>query len=114
FCEVAGEGIQSQNDYKRVVEMVIYFDDFVFQVLVLDLLHKLELNEIAGNFAKEIKQNPEYSFVYFDKYFPHLKKFFVKERKETPSNEAQKDLHVDLTLEDKYISPIVSSEINSE
>lgn len=113
YCEIAGEGISDKGDYKRIVEMVIHFDDFVFQVLTLNLLDQLEQKEIASLYSKEIRKNPEYNFVYLDKYFPQLKKFFVKPVKENLEDK-KKELKVDLTLEEKYVSPIVSSEINSE
>lgn len=78
YCRISVSGLNDNSDYKRLVEMVIYFDEFRFQTLVLNLLHQLEQYKEAELYAKVLKKNAEYSFVYFDKYFPHLKKYFIK------------------------------------
>lgn len=78
FLTLSLNGITAGHDFKRLVEMVIYFDDFKFQVLVLNLLIELEINEVIEDYALEIKANPEYDFVYLDKYFNYLKRYFFQ------------------------------------
>jgi hypothetical protein len=78
FLNLNLNGIKIGQDYKRLVEMVIYFDDFKFQVLLLNLLIELGLDEVVEDYALEIKANSEYDFVYLDKYFNHLKKYFFQ------------------------------------
>ena len=78
FCRISAEGVQESTEFKRLVEMVIYFDDFKMQTLVLNLLHHLELFNEAVLYAAVLKKNPHYSFIYFDKFFSHLKKYFIK------------------------------------
>lgn len=79
FCYISYHGITGPSDYKRLVEMVIYFEDYRLQVLVLDLLHRLGLEDEARLFAPAIKKNPKYNFVYLDKYFSHLKSYFIQQ-----------------------------------
>jgi hypothetical protein len=76
FCQIYLYQITEKKDYKRLIEMVIYFDEFKFQVLLLDLLVKLQLSQEAALYTETLKLNKEYSFLYLEKYFKHLKKFF--------------------------------------
>ncbi|GEM_PF-2494481 len=78
LCRISSSGIDDKGDYKRLVEMVIYFDDFKMQTLVLNLMHQLGLFQESELYAEVLKKNRRYSFVYFDKYFPSLKKYFLK------------------------------------
>ncbi len=78
FCRISSSGLNNRSDYKRLVEMVIYFDEFKMQTLVLNLLHQLRQFEEAELYAVVLKKNSAYSFVYFDKFYPHLKKYFLR------------------------------------
>lgn len=78
FLNLSLDGIQTTQDYKRLVELILYFDDFKFQVLVLNLLLEVGLNGVVEDYSLEIKSNPEYDFVYLDKYFNHIKKYFFQ------------------------------------
>ena len=99
YCQIYHGGIAEKKDYKRLVEMVIYFDDFKFQSLLLSLLDKLGLKEDAAAYSKIVKANRSYDFVYFDKYFSHLKNYFVSPNvrvvKEAPAEYAS-DLRIEL------------------
>lgn len=98
LCSYSAEGVNKKEDYKRIAEMVIYFDDFKFQILTLDLLTKLGLSEAAKDYAIEIKKNPNYHFPYLDKYFRHLKSFFVTGPKNIESKPKEELPKIDLTL----------------
>jgi hypothetical protein len=76
FCRISAEGIKEKAEYKKIAEMLIYFDDFKFQLLILDLLEKLGLTEAAADYAVDVRSNKKYNFVYVEKYFIHLKKHF--------------------------------------
>jgi hypothetical protein len=95
LCQLLINGISEKKDYKKIIEMIIFFDDFDMQVLVLDLMQKNRLQEVALSYAAIIKKNPQYNFVYLDKYFPDLKSFFfteVREKKpvKLPEKEVEK------------------------
>lgn len=76
FCLLSVEGIKDKADYKKLAEMVIYFDDFKFQILLLNLMTEIGNIDSIETYCSEIKDNQNYDFVYLDKYFNHLKKFF--------------------------------------
>jgi len=78
FCQIFSNGINEKNDYKKLIEMIIFFEDFKLQVFCLYLLDKINLKELADDYSKTVKENKNYSFVYLEKFFPHLKKFFFK------------------------------------
>jgi hypothetical protein len=100
FCGISCSGIQEKADLKKLVEMVIYFDDFKFQVLVLDLLEKLGLVEEAQSYSVVVRNHKEYKFIYFDKFFPELKKYFVQ-KQHTQIKSTPQISNVDLALEDE-------------
>jgi len=77
YCLLYANGIVEKSDHKKVVELIIYAEDFEFQILVLDLLKKLNLDEIASDFSVLVKGNKKYKFIYVSKYFPQLKAFFL-------------------------------------
>ena len=106
FCLIYSQGLKDKTDYKRLVEMVIYFDNFKFQVLLLNLLHKLDLPEEAIQYACTVRQNPSYDFVYFDKYFSHLKTYFVELPKKAAFVPDQEHENPDLKLSEKPDSQI--------
>jgi hypothetical protein len=113
FCFLAANGIADKSDYKRIVEMVIFFDDFKFQALVLNLLHNMKLTNEAQNFAVVVRRNSEYDFVYFDKFFPHLKPlFFTPVKKKI--QEKEKIPTPDLKLNSNYRSDVMPSQVDVE
>lgn len=113
FCLISANGISEKADYKRLVEMTIFFDQFKFQVLLLDLLQKLNLGSEVETYATVVRENPEYNFVYLDKFFPHLKSLFVQSKKvtEKPKEEIPTP---DLQLTEKYKPVIVAFEEEPE
>jgi hypothetical protein len=78
FSRLMAEGLRDKNDYKKLAELVIYFDEFRFQSHILNLLYRLELHHIAASYALDIRSNPKYDFIFYDKYYPHLKPLFTK------------------------------------
>lgn len=109
FAMISSRGISEKSDNKKLVEMIIYFDDFKFQALLLNLLHELGFNQEAKDFAEVVRANPEYDFVYFDKYFSHLKRYFVAAKKIEKKKEVP-FVSPDLSLEQKYRSAIFGDE----
>jgi hypothetical protein len=108
YCFIAANGISEKSDYKKIVEMVIFFEDFKFQALVLNLLHNLNLTDEAKDYAASIRTNKEYNFVHFDKFFPHLKSYFVSPV--TKKSIKQEDVpSPDLKLTTKVRSEIMPS-----
>jgi hypothetical protein len=85
MCSLYVHGIQDKKDYKALAELVIFFEDFSTQLLVLNLLVELDLEEQATEYAVMVKSNPEYDFLHITKFFPQLKSFFapIRKKKET-------------------------------
>jgi hypothetical protein len=107
FCTLYVEGISEKSDFKKIAELVIYAEDFEFQVLVLDLLIHLNLDDLAVEFSVVIRGHKKYKFIYISKYFPHLKPFFVfKKEKEIESE--------NFTFEIEKIEVSSTPEIKSE
>ena len=93
--------------YKRLIECIIYFDEFKLQVLILEVLNSLEATT-AKSYGKVIRTHKDYDFVYLDKYFSHLKKYFIelpKKSKEKPIE----DIKIDLTSIEASDSPLMGS-----
>lgn len=106
FCQIMSQGISEKKEYKKVVEFIIYVEDFRFQALILNFLVNEGLLEVAKDYALSVRNNPDYSYVYFDKYFPHLKSFFFQKPKakkvEEPVNES-----IDLKVVKSNPTPII-------
>jgi tetratricopeptide (TPR) repeat protein len=113
FCFISAGGTSEKSDYKKIVEMVIYFDDFKFQVLILNLMHQLKLKDSAIEYSRAIRLNASYDFVYFDKYFNHLKSYFVQP---APKNKTitSEIMIPDLKLSEKFLSEIMSPVLDVE
>lgn len=115
YCFLTANGLVDKSDYKRVVEMVIYFEDFKFQVLTLNLLDHLNLTQMAREYAAEIKINPEYNFIYFDKFFNHLKKYYIRhiESSKKPAYESISvtDLKLIANVKEEIMSPALDVEV---
>lgn len=104
LCSLYAHEISSKTDYKRLAEAVIFFDDFKFQTLVLNLLVEIGLDDIANDYAHSLRENREYDFVYFDKYFPRLKKLFVALEEKPEAQKAAPLLsQEDLRLTEKQV-----------
>lgn len=113
FCFISARGISDKSDYKKLVEMVIFYDDFKFQVMVLNLLHQLGLKEEAFDYSSAVRINPKYDFVYFDKFFSHLKNYFVQPAAKN-KEQVLEILKPDLKLSGKYSSEIMSPVLDVE
>jgi hypothetical protein len=92
-------GLKEKKDFKRLIEIIIYFDDVKLQLVVLHLLDQLNLENITKNYSFEIKKNKEFSLVYVSKYFPELKKYFVTERLNKKLQSDIDEMTIDLSLE---------------
>ncbi len=91
------EGIKEAKDYKKLIELVLYFEDISMKAIVLNLLDKLGLESASASYADSFKLNTDYNFVLFEKYYPHLKKYFVTAKKEV-IKEFLPTTEIDLTL----------------
>lgn len=91
------EGVKGPKDYKKLIELVLYFEEISMKAIVLNLLDKLELQSAAASYADSFKLNADYNFVLFEKYYPHLKKYFVTAKKESVQDFLQ-TTEIDLTL----------------
>lgn len=107
FCVYFSVGTSDKADFKRIVEMIIFYNDFNFQVLVLSLLDKLGLNLVAEEYAEVIKENSEYNYVYLDKYFTHLKRYFYQVSSQVDTS-VNKDASPDLKLTGKIKREVIS------
>jgi len=93
-------GIENSLDYKKLIELIIYFEDVEMKGIVLNLMDLLSLEKEAHQYADAIKKDTHYNFVHFSKYYPHLKKYFITPR--SLANEVKEDLEpIDLTLDEK-------------
>ena len=118
LCLLSVGGIGGTADYKKLAEMVIYFDDFKFQVLLFNLLVEFGFSDCIESYSSEIKNNVDYDFVYLDKYFNHLKQYFhaPRESKEKHSEVqvSQDDLILNGPTEVADESPAESLEASAE
>ena len=115
LCTILLEGFKEKSSLKKMAEIIIYSDDFRIQTLLLNILHHEGLEELAYDYAPAVRSNPDYDFVYFEKYYVQLKKYFVQ-----PREKIEKEvevLDVDLTLESTapkfaFLSPLMDDEID--
>lgn len=114
FCFISYRGITDSSDYKRLVEMVIYFEDFKLQVLLLNLMHKIGLENEASLFAPAIKKNPKYNFVYLDKYFSHLKSYFIQQEAPAPHEQSKPFIHTEIAAINNYDEEAMSPALDIE
>lgn len=94
------QGIQSTSDYKKIIEMILYFEDFDFKIITLHLMDKLNLGDIARKYAELIKKGSDYHFVLLEKYFPHLKTYFITPRQRPLESKPLLE-KIDLTLAER-------------
>jgi hypothetical protein len=100
ICLILPKKNLERNEYKKIIEMIIYFDDFEFKVLVLYVLDRCKLSSLAEAYSKLISKNSKYNFVYLDKFFPHLKKYFFQENLNLLKNRTEEE-KVDLVIEEQ-------------
>lgn len=98
LCQIFANGIETKKDYKKIIELVLYVEDFEIQAVLLKLMVKEKLQDIAENYAECIKSNKNYSYVYFDKYFSELKPLFFKRNEYKIESEKTNEITNDLTV----------------
>lgn len=109
FCLLWAHGLQEKADYKKLIELIIFFDDFRFQVMILSLLHRFHLFEEGQEYAVVVRNHPDYDFVYLDKYFSLLKTYFIESRSKQRNVEKDQITETDLSLdEDVSVEPLGS------
>ncbi len=111
LCSLLSQGISDKKDYKKIIELVIFTEDFRFQSLILDVLIKTNLDEIAAEYAVDLKNNAGYNYVYLDKYLPHLKKYFFQKAKNKPLSTNEPLLEIDLKVAKVKAVPFVNDTI---
>lgn len=107
FLNILVHGFQDKKDFKRLAEAVIYFEDFRFDVMLMQILFTHGYDELASAYAHELAAHKNYSFVYIAKHFPQLKKFFVSMAQ--PIARATSWETPDLTLTDESNNELVLS-----
>ncbi len=119
LCLILTEGIQGKVHLKKLVEAVIYFENFKFQSIVLNIMFRAGFEDLCFDFALSVRRNEHYDFVYFEKYYQHLKPFFVQAR-EKPEKPAPEDISSDYALEDvafksaALLAPLVDDHLEEE
>jgi hypothetical protein len=111
YCSIYVDGIQEKSQYKKLIEMILYFEDFKLQTLLLHLIHNLGYVEEAREFSVILRAHKNYDFVYFDKYFPHLKEYFVQKRSLDEQVVSDENHFGDITKIDKSIATEMLSAI---
>jgi hypothetical protein len=117
FCFFMANGKVEKKDYKKIIELVIYFEDFKFQVLILNLLIQEELEDVAKDYAQEIRTNKDYNYVYLDKFLPHLKSLFFQKPEVAIKRNAPLLNEMDLKVEKAPIYPFydeILSDVSEE
>lgn len=105
FLGIYLNGFQEKKDFKRLAEAVIYFEDFRFNVMVMQILYRSQYHDMCADYARELSVHKNYDFVYIAKHFPELKKFFVTVTKSVPRAAVWET--PDLTLEEEpVLSPL--------
>lgn len=98
MCQIFSNGIENKKDYKKIIELVLYIEDFELQAVLLKLMVKENLQDIAEIYAECIKTNKKYSYVYFDKYFTELKPLFFKTLDNKTEEQEPNEINTDLTV----------------
>jgi hypothetical protein len=117
FCFFMASERLDKKDYKKLIELVIYMEDFKFQVLILNLLVRENLKDEAVVYAQEIRKNREYNYVYLDKYFPQLKQCFFQRPELTRITALPLIKEEDLKVGKIVLSPLfdeILSEVSEE
>ena len=117
FCYFMANGLEDKKDYKKVIELIIYIEDFKFQALLLNFLVRQGLTEAAQDYATEIRGHKDYSYVYFDKFFPHLKTLFFQRATKSSSLKKDETFEIDLKVAKNNPTPVIDemlSEVSEE
>ena len=109
LLHVIVNGFTEKRDYKRLAETVIYFGDFRFNVIVMNILVANHLEDLATDYSRELAGHAEYDFVYIAKHFPDLKKYFVTLTSTIARSESWES--PDLTLEERPSQSIYVPEV---
>lgn len=111
LCLLLSQGLSDKKDYKKIIELVIFTEDFRFQSLVLDLLVKMNHMELASDYAKDVKNNAGYNYVYLDKFLPHLKKLFFQKTKNKSLEVSEDFSSIDLKVTKTKSAPFQNDPI---
>jgi hypothetical protein len=117
LCQLFSNGIETKKDYKKLIELVLYVEDFELQAVLLKLMVKEKLQDIAEIYADCIKANKNYSYVYFDKYFSELKPLLFKRSENKIEAEEPNEITSDLSVGTQPSYPFyheILSEISDE
>lgn len=98
FLSLYIHGIQEKADYKKVIEVILYFDEMEFKAMTLSLLDKLELIDVARKYAEIIRKQNDFKYIYIEKYHSDLKHYFINARPVAQESKVQVP-EIDLTLE---------------
>jgi tetratricopeptide (TPR) repeat protein len=109
FLSILVHGFQDKKDYKRLAEAVIYFEDFRFNVMLMQILEVNGHTELASGYAHELADHKKYDFVYIAKHFPDLKKYFVSMTQ--PIARATSWETPDLSLDEEIAGELVLSDL---
>lgn len=116
LCVLLANGISEKKDLKKLIEVIIFFEDFKIQAIILNYLEENKLLEIATAYAAEVRKNKEFNFVYFEKFFPRSKQHFIK-AKNIKEVETQIEEKIDLELTEeipKLVFENIENEITEE
>jgi tetratricopeptide (TPR) repeat protein len=97
FVSLLAHGFREKKDYKRLAEVVIYFEDFRFGAMIMNLLLQNAQADLATEYSRELAQHEQYDFVYLAKHFPDLKKYFVNMTKSVSRTEEWETPDLSLT-----------------
>lgn len=109
FLHILIHGFHDKKDFKRLAEAVIYFDDFRFDVMLMQVLVTHGYDDLGSDYAPEISAHKNYDFVYIAKHFPQLKKFFVSMTQPIPRSASWET--PDLTLLEEPETALVLSQL---
>ncbi len=104
-------GISDKRDFKKLIEIVIYIEDFKLQVILLDFFSNQSWSDLTHDYSLILRQNKDYSFVYIEKYFSNLKHHFVKKSGHVLVDQNKTDENVDLSLENTKPDFYVNREV---
>ncbi len=110
FCLIYGNESKSPSDIKKIIEMCIYFDDYKFQVMLLSLLNKIGMESVVSESVEYVRFNSDYDYVYLDKFFPQLKRYFHTPIRDQGSAEKENPF-LDLKISTKPSREIIFSDL---
>jgi hypothetical protein len=99
FLPLLGTQVTEKKDFKKLMEAVLYFDEFWIQIQLLNDLHEKKLHDAVISYAQHIREKSRFDYVYLDKFYPQLKSLFAKPRFKMESSE-KNTTEVDLSLDE--------------